>query len=164
MTNTGLDEGKPSLHRLLLFDLWDMQHANGVTWQHQKIRAEQSRVALNASSVAAATSEFDISGLDTLARALAKAATQALQIRDESAELEVARALLRTFLREWGTKSYGFAVEGLGQSVRAHCYFGMRPELGGPDSFQHLKCLGGSSGGSRAVLQFLREHLGLWQP
>lgn len=91
-----LDE--PNLLQLVLHDMWAKYLRNpSYRWQHLRIRAEASGVALNAHS--AGISEIDASGLQALSKTLAKSALEALGFVDDSIELNlVENALLRTLL------------------------------------------------------------------
>jgi hypothetical protein len=133
----------------------------GHRWNHIRIRAESSGVALNAHS--AGVSEVDVRGLKALTQALANSAVAALghPVSQESLDA-VENSLLRTLIQEWGTNSYEFSLEGLEKPsqvrFRAHCYFGLRT---GPtqDSLQHLKCYA-RYGGNLAAKDFLMQHAG----
>jgi hypothetical protein len=45
--------------------------------------------------------------------------------------------------------------------LKAHCYFGLKPNSKTPDCLEHLKCFMGYYGGSTGVLKFLLKELGL---
>ncbi|MGJ5675103.1 MAG: hypothetical protein ACR9NN_16065 [Nostochopsis sp.] len=45
--------------------------------------------------------------------------------------------------------------------IKAHCYFGLKPNSTTQDSLQHLKCYSRYYGGSTSVLEFLLKELGL---
>ena len=45
--------------------------------------------------------------------------------------------------------------------IKAHCYFGLKPNSKNQDSLQHSKCHSGYYGGSTRVLEFLLRELGL---
>jgi len=82
-------------------------------------------------------------------------------------------AILLTLIKEWGTKSYEFQLDReltaaeietdklkkvkVKCLIKAHCYFGLKPNSTNQDSLQHLKCYGGSTG----VLEFLLKELRL---
>jgi hypothetical protein len=173
---------EPNLHNLILHNMWnrylgDKDHR----WQHLRIRAEASGVALNAHS--AEIAEIDVKGLQALAKHLAQSALDSLlrdldntlisplgqlKLRDKIDDLE--NALLCTLIKEWGTKSYEFSLQKLNNNgdsssseynnIKTHCYFGLKPESKTQDSLQHLKCYIGN-GGSSSVLKFLLKELGL---
>lgn len=179
---TSLQE--PNLYKLLLTDVWEKYINNPrYRWQHLKIRAEASGVALNASS--AGISEIDIRGLQALTRELAKSAVSELpDLIQKQADLHsVETALLRTLIKEWGTKSYEFSLSKLplldvennaanGKSkdsqiaekkktetiFRSHCYFGAKPESQNPDALQHLYSYF-KDGGSTNALRFIMQEL-----
>ncbi|MEM8723604.1 MAG: hypothetical protein AAGE84_30715 [Cyanobacteria bacterium P01_G01_bin.39] len=77
-------------------------------------------------------------------------------------------AALRTLIKEWGTKSYEFSLEKeeekkelnkkskYNRLIKAHCYFGLKPNSPTQDSLQHLKC---DCGSSTSVLKFLLREL-----
>lgn len=167
------------LSTLILHKLWEKYLEQSTTsnyvWQHLRIRAEASGIALNAKS--AGVAEIDITGLKALARQLAKTSLEALYESCIPEQLDkVENALLRTLIHEWGTKSYEFCLEReiiehdqeneatnhqkLEKLIRSHCYFGQKPQSKMPDCFQHLKCFA-SYGGSREALKFLLAELGL---
>lgn len=146
-------------------------------WQHLRIRAESAGVALNAHS--SGISEINVSGLQALSRQLAESALETLGLIDDVEKISnVENALLRTLLKEWGTKSYEFSLDRevnlreadtessekkaqLEKLFKAHCYFGLKPNSTTQDSLQHLKCYSGYYGGSTSVLKFLLRELGL---
>lgn len=135
------------LHKLVLTDLWDKylnKELEGFkyVWQHLRIRAEASGVALNARS--AGSSDIDVRGLQALSRQLASSAIESLgiEISDDSAKFsDVENAVLRTLIHKWGTKSYEFRLDKLSvindnkisekenkkeYIFKAHCYFGAK--------------------------------------
>jgi hypothetical protein len=137
----------PNLHKLVLHDWWDRFHNNpNFSWNHLRIRAELKGVALNAHSSGA--SDIDVSGLGLLTKALADSAAGAIGVPLLPAQRQrLEGSIMQTMIREWGTNSYEFRLEEIppvsssGKTLfRAHCFFGLRPELGGQDSLQHLKC------------------------
>lgn len=172
----------PNLHRLVLDDMQDKYlntHLNGFRyiWQHLRVRAEAAGIALNAHSSGVA--EIDVVGLHGLSRHLAKSVFEALNLPNDPAKISQAEsALLRTLIKERGTKSYEFSLarepvlkegdrEGLEPKVqpeelfKAHCYFGLKPDSKLQDSLQHLKCYSGYANGSTTVLNFLLTELGI---
>lgn len=155
----------PPLHDLVINRLWDQyMFADGFQWRHVKVNAESFGVSLNAKS---APIELNISGLDSLTAELAKAALRALnQPHNDEAERAIALEQMRTILQSWGASSYEFQLDRVDQSghhpeMKAHCFFGLRPEkLGHPDSFQHIRCYVGM-GGATGTAQFFLHHLGI---
>jgi len=152
----------PVLHKLVLDDLWSAYMMNPeYAWQHIRIRAERSGVALSARS--AGVAEVDVEGLAKLTRKLAESASGAVGIQAERDIRKIDRALLRTMIRDWGTNSYEFSIDRrdagkYGKLFRAHCYFGLRPELENEDSLQHLMC-SLAYGGSKSAQEFILGHL-----
>ncbi len=172
----------PNLPRLVMHEMWNKYLNKSINdfhykWQHLRIRAESAGVALNAHS--SGVHEIDASGLQALSRQLAESALETLGFTDDIEKISnVENALLRTLLKEWGTKSYEFSLdrevnlreadtEGsktkaqLEKLFKAHCYFGLKPGSKTQDSLQHLKCHSGYYGGSTGVLKFLLRELGL---
>ncbi|WP_019500787.1 hypothetical protein [Pseudanabaena sp. PCC 6802] len=141
-------------------------------WQHLRIRAEASGVALNARS--SGSSDIDVRGLQALSKQLAKSAIESLKLEgseDSERFSDVESAILRTLIQEWGTKSYEFRLDRLDLSsedelsskehvFKAHCYFGAKPSSKTPDIFIHLNCYL-EYGGSHAALEFLINELGI---
>ena len=167
----------PNLHQLVLHRMWN-QYLNNCDykWQHLRIRAEADGVALNAHS--SGVTEVNVRGLQALARKLAESALEILGQLDDPEQLShVENALLRTLIKEWGTKSYEFSLDKrpnlseassqnknnkakLENLFKAHCYFGFK-QGSTQDSLQHLKCYSRYYGGSTCVLNFLLRELGL---
>jgi len=168
-----------NLYELVLSNLWNKYLNKKVggfqyQWQHLHIRAEASGVALNARS--AGSYDIDVRGLQALSKQLAKSAIESLGLNtsEDSYEfVKVEDALLKTILREWGTKSYEFRLEKLNilseneisedkpreeLVFKAHCYFGSKPSSVSPDSFIHLRCFK-EFGGSFTTLSFLINEL-----
>ena len=163
--------------------LWDqyLSH-NDYQWRHLRIRAEASGVALNAHS--AGVTEINVGGLEALSTELAKSSLQAMGISINTKNLhDVENALLRTLIKEWGTKSYGFSLERkalfdesslstnqtkiesesqtkIKKLFKAHCYFGLKPNSKTQDLLQHLYCYP-KFGVSTGALNFLLNELGL---
>jgi hypothetical protein len=172
----------PNLHQLVLHHMWNKYLNKSLgdfhyKWQHRRIRAEAAGVALNAHS--AGVSEINVMGLQALSRKLAESALEAQGFSDDVEKIShVENALLRTLIKEWGTKSYEFSLdreriskeaetedlENKAQSkklFRAHCYFGLKPNSTTQDSLQHLRCFSGYYGGSTSVLEFILRELRL---
>ncbi|MBD2013515.1 hypothetical protein H6F96_05760 [Microcoleus sp. FACHB-53] len=167
----------PNLHQLVLQDMWNKYLDNfHYRWQHLRIRAEADGVALNAHS--SGVTEVNVMGLQALARKLAESALERLGQPDNFEQIgHVENALLRTLIKEWGTKSYEFSLDRkpnlseassqdtdnqpkLENLFKAHCYFGLKRDST-QDSLQHLKCHSRYYGGSTGVLKFLLRELGL---
>ena len=172
-----------NLHELVLTQLWDgyLSH-NDYQWRHLRIRAEASGVALNAHS--AGITEINVGGLEALSTQLVKSSLEAMGISINTKNLhDVENALLRTLIKEWGTKSYEFSLERKALSdesslstnqtkiesesqteikkrFKAHCYFGLKPKSNTQDLLQHLNCCP-KFGGSTGALNFLLHELGL---
>ncbi|MEO0928905.1 MAG: hypothetical protein AAFY63_23985, partial [Cyanobacteria bacterium J06643_13] len=157
---------EPNLHKLILHDMWDKYIKNNqYRWNHIRIRAESSGVALNAHS--SEIKEINVKGLKALSGKLAESILASVGITDDNSKSLGEVAGLRTLIKEWGTKSYEFSLEiedsnprteGLNKKsmynklIKAHCYFGLKPNSSTQDSLQHLKC---DCGGSTGVLKFL---------
>lgn len=160
----------PVLHKLVLQDLWDKYLGNSqYIWRHLRVRADNRGVALNVHSTGAADNEErQMRGLQALSKELASSALRSLDI-EKTSELvgSVENALLRTLIREWGTRSYEFSLnrmskssDGGGEIFRAHCYFAVGKSSSPQDSFQHLHCFTQDYGGSGQALRFLLSELG----
>ncbi len=159
---------EPKLHQLILFDMWDKYlNKNPDRWQHLRIRAESSGVALNAHS--SEVKEINVKGLKALSGKIAESTLAVLEQPLEKKDL-VENAVLQTLIKEWGTKSYEFSLElnhlnqnnnsNKNNKFRAHCYFGLKPGSRNQDSLQHLKCYK-VCGGSTEALKFLIRELGI---
>lgn len=153
----------PNLHKLILHDMWDKYIGDSkYQWDHIRIRAEASGVALNAHS--SGIKEINVKGLKALSSKLAGSILASVGITDNSSKSLGEIAGLRTLIKEWGTKSYEFSLEKKelnkksirDKLIKAHCYFGLKPDSSTQDSLQHLKC---DCGGSTAVLKFLLGEL-----
>jgi len=167
----------PDLHKIVLSDLWDKYLGKELDsfnydWQHLRIRAEASGVALNARS--AGSSDVDIRrGLQALSKELAKSAIESLGIdimEDFGKFSNVENAILKTLIHNWGTKSYEFRLDRLNKIsqdeikkeliFKAHCYFGAKLESESPDALMHLLCYR-EYGGSAGILGFLINEIEL---
>ena len=166
-----LDDAKveePVLYDLVLNQLLEKYEPNpAFEWKHLRVRAEQNGVAMNARSASAKASEHDLGGVRRLTHAFAMSAALAIDKKDDrEAIAAIERALLRTFIREWGTVSYEFELnenptapgEKPNKVFRGHVYFGERAQDAGPDGLPHCKCFQ-QWGGSNSVLDFILEHL-----
>lgn len=168
---------EPNLHQLVLHNMWDkyLNH-HPYKWRHLRIRAEASGLAINAHS--AGIQEIDVRGLQALSQELANSVLNRLGLVDDPEKISAAEdAILLTLIKKWGTKSYEFLLDEelisteieIDQSkkakvkhlIKAHCYFGLKPNSTTQDSLQHLKCYSGYYGGSTSVLRFLLKELGL---
>lgn len=180
-----------NLHELILIKMWDKYLSDkNYQWRHIRIRAFASGVALNAHS--SGVQDININGLQALSTELAKSSLRAMGIsidNDRQNLHTVENFLLRTLIKEWGTKSYEFSLEReilvtdsssgsdiivedesiinsntrivLKKLFKAHCYFGH--SVSNPtyqDSLQHLNC-SLPFGGSKQALEFLVELLEL---
>jgi hypothetical protein len=163
----------PNLHKLVLHDMWD-KYLNCVPyqWRHLRIRAEASGLFINAHS--AGIQDIDVRGLQALSEKLANSVLNKLGLVGDPQKMSNAEdAILLTLIKEWGTKSYEFQLDReltaaeietdklkkvkVKWLIKAHCYFGLKPNSTNQDSLQHLKCYGGSTG----VLEFLLKELRL---
>ncbi|MFZ5896444.1 MAG: hypothetical protein ACOY0T_35650 [Myxococcota bacterium] len=130
-------------------------------WTHLRVRAELKGVAVNARS--AGVREFNVDGLEALARRLAERAITASGRTATAATVSAAsKAVLKTLLQEWGTRSYAFRLKGKERAeldFEAHCYFGQLTDVKfGQDTLQHVLCLHNKLK-SRGALQFLLPYL-----
>ncbi|WP_414754874.1 hypothetical protein [Anabaena sp. CCY 9910] len=167
----------PNLHKLVLHDWWD-KYLNRFPykWRHLRIRAEASGLAINAHS--AGVQDIDVQGLQALSEKLANSVLDKLGLVGDPEKISDAEdAILLTLIKEWGTKSYEFKLDEelpateietnklkkaqLKHLIKAHCYFGLKPNSSTQDSLQHLKCHSEYYGGSTSVLEFLLRELGL---
>lgn len=165
-----------NLHKLVLHDLWD-KYLNLLPyrWRHLRIRAEASGLAINAHS--AGIQDIDVEGLQALSKKLANSVLDKLALVGDPEKISDAEdAILLTLIKEWGTKSYEFKLDEelpsteietdklrkvqVKHLIKAHCYFGLKPNSSTQDSLQHLKCYSGYYGGSTRVLDFLLKELG----
>ena len=83
-----------------------------------------------------------------------------MSLKLENNKLEqIEEATLRTLIREFGAKSYEFSLETTTDKIlKAHFYFGMRPNFPGPDSFPHVNCFSSWMRDSD-LLMFVLAHL-----
>lgn len=135
----------PNLHELVLHNLWDKyRNKEEFVWTDTRIRAESGGVSLNArSSGANSVVDIDVRGIKHLARTISLAVIRKMDITNLSrGELnQIEETVLRTLIREFGTKSYEFSLETKSDKImKAHFYFGTRPEIPGPDTFPHVNC------------------------
>ncbi|WP_319422995.1 hypothetical protein [Pleurocapsa sp. FMAR1] len=155
--------GLNQIYTLILHDMWDKYIRNSqYQWHHIRIRAESSGVALNAHS--SEVKEINVKGLKALSGKLAESILESVGITDDLNKSLAEVAALRTLIKEWGTKSYEFSLEKedlnkksrYNRLIKAHCYFGLKPNSSTQDSLQHLKC---DCGGSTGALKFLLGEL-----
>jgi hypothetical protein len=164
----------PNLYELILNTLWDKYlvqdlYRDSYEWKHLRIRAESSGVALNAKTSPGLV-ELDIKGLQALSKHLAITALESLGLEQSEAAKKqdiVESAILKTLMKDWGSKSYEFSLDRFindkkekAKVFRAHCNFGFRQELGNEDSFLHLKCYS-EYGNSIGSLKFLLQEMGM---
>jgi len=153
--------------------MWDKYlNCSPYKWRHLRIRAEASGLVINAQS--AGVAEIDVRGLQALSQELANSVLSTLGMVGDPEKVSNAEdAILLTLIKKWGTKSYGFQLDkeltvdelavntlkkvNLQTLIKAHCYFGVKPDSRNQDSLQHIRCYGGS----RGVLEFLIKELGL---
>lgn len=133
-------------------------------WTHNRIRADQDSVALNANSRVRKLAEKQrAAGIRSLTNALAKAAAEIMGVTDPDLIREVERRLLHVILTQWGTKSYEYKLDKLTGAAkqtmaRMHVVFGLGSS--GSDGFQHLTTWR-TYGGSHEALRFLCQHAGV---
>ena len=167
---TGASLKYPDLYNLVLEKLWDKYlndpiYIDSYEWEHLRIKAESSGVALNAKSSSGPV-EMNLKGLKALAKQLSTSALEALGLEDKSPDHDVVEAaMLRTIIKGWGTKAYEFSldrwIEDKSRRVkvfRAYCNFGLRTELKNEDALLHLKCYS-KYGNSNGALDFLLQEL-----
>lgn len=151
----------PKLHELVLHRLWDIyRNDEECLWTDLRIRAESGGVSLNARS-AGSTTEIDVKGIQHLARTLSLSALRELNIPSTDTLLvkRVEEALLRTLIREFGAKSYEFSLKTNNSNIlKAHIYFGVKPDFPGPDSFPHVNCYT-TWCNDRVQLKFVLDHI-----
>jgi hypothetical protein len=159
----------PLLDDLVLQKIWDKYLLDHYyIWQHLRIRADKKGVALNAHS----TGKYDrktMRGLQALSHQLALTALDSLDVGATPENINnVESSLLRTLIKEWGTKSYEFSLDKVDEDskyknqgiFRAHFYFANGVSSSPQDSFRHLNCFINNYGGSSQALQFLLSELG----
>jgi len=156
----------PLLHNLVLHDLWDEFRLNpNYVWEDLRIRAESGGVSLNVQSPGKSASDkedISISDIKHLAKTLSISAAKELDLypleRVKQTRLE--ESILRTLIREFGAKSYEFSLSSSGKKLlRAHFYFGTKPNVPSRDCFPHVNCYakwGSDSEQLNFVLQYLK--------
>jgi len=134
----------PNLHQFVLHQLWDYYRAqNGYTWTDLRIRAESGGVSLNARSAGAGGDvEIDVKGINHLAHTLSLSVVKELGLSLEKPEQQhLQDHILQTIIRQFGAKSYEFSLEcDSVKVIKAHFYFGMKPNYPSPDAFPHVNC------------------------
>ena len=135
----------PNLYNFVLHQLWDNYRGqDGFTWTDQRIRAESGGVSLNARSAGVTNDvEIDVRGINSLANTLTLSVIRELGLPlDIQKQHNLQEKILRTIIREFGAKSYEFSLEHYSDKlIRAHIYFGAKPNFPGPDSFPHINCI-----------------------
>jgi hypothetical protein len=157
----------PILHNLVLHDLWDEFRLNpNYEWEDLRIRAESGGVSLNVQSPgksAGSEEDIDISNIKHLAKTLMVSIAKELDIYplESKIQLRLEESILRTLIREFGAKSYEFSLVSQGKKIlRAHFYFGAKPNTPSRDCFPHIYCYA-KWGSDREQLNFILQHLKL---
>jgi hypothetical protein len=141
----------PLFHDLILTTLWDRYISDqDYEWRHLAVRAEASGVALSARS--AGIVEINVRGLEALANKLAESVINR-DARFRRSRIKRAQSkIIKTLIKEWGTKSYEFKLEHNDEKIfRAHCYFGLKPDGTTQDCFPHFKSYQRFGGASKAI-------------
>lgn len=124
-------------------------------WVHLRVRAELEGVAVNAKS--AAIRELNVEGLGALTKKMAETALIANGLPKSPDKVRVtSKALMKTLLQDWGTRSYGFSLKGEHFDFEGHCYFGQLtdPKFG-QDVLQHVMCRENKGKSTEAIKFFL---------
>jgi hypothetical protein len=155
---------QPRLQSIVLERIFaNLNDDESVEWKDLRIRGVREGVAINAQSGDMPDDE-SVSGIRTLADALARSALKALKMpAEEETVTNVSKALLNTLILSWGGKSYEFRIKRAnGQNLfRAHIYYGAGVAgtgLSGPDSLPHMRCFG-EYGGSVGALEFILRYM-----
>lgn len=164
----------PLLHNLVLHDLWDEFRLNSsFEWDDLRIRAESGGVSLNVQSPgksANEVAEINISDIKHLAKTLSIAAAKELNLHPLKPETQsrLVESILRTLIREFGAKSYEFSLSTHGRKLlRAHFYFGAKPNTPSRDCFPHVNCYaqwGSDKEQFNFILQYLKSGNANHQP
>ncbi len=169
----GGDWTSPNMWQLILHQTWDkyMIHQS-YSWKHLRIRADSQGVALNAHSTGAMDcDERKMKGLEALSGHLAETAIQTLEMPSNDDLLgKISQALLKTLMKDWGTKSYEFSLDKTSydedNNEKNRAYFSCPLLLRyctkfcyPQDSFMHLHCFIQQYGGSSQTLNFLLSEL-----
>jgi hypothetical protein len=134
----------PNLHQFVLHQLWDYYRTqDNYAWTDLRIRAESGGVSLNARSAGAGSDvEIDVKGINHLAHTLSLSVVKELDLElEESKQRHLQDHILQTIIRKFGAKSYEFSLEnGSNKIIKAHFYFGLKPNYPSPDTFPHINC------------------------
>lgn len=134
----------PNLSQFVLDNLWNKyRNKNGHQWEDLRIRAESGGVSLNARSAGTNNSaDIDVKGIAHLARTISLSVSDEMNLGlppDGINNLQ--EVILRTLIRAFGAKSYEFSlVKGGENLIKAHIYFGMKPNFPTADCFPHIHC------------------------
>ncbi|MBI5298172.1 MAG: hypothetical protein HY869_22065 [Chloroflexi bacterium] len=134
----------PNLHDFVLHQLWENYRGHdNFTWTDLRIRAESGGVSLNARSAGVSDGvEIDVKGISHLAHTLSLSVTRELGISlDLVGQRHLQESILQTLIRQFGAKSYEFSLQHDSETLlKAHVYFGMKPNFPSADSFPHVNC------------------------
>jgi hypothetical protein len=134
----------PNLHQFVLHQLWDFYRAqDDYQWTDLRIRAESGGVSLNARSAGIGDDvEIDVKGINHLAHTLCLSVIRELDLNlDKLKQKHLQDNILQTIIRQFGAKSYEFSLEHNSEKLlKAHIYFGMKPNFPSPDAFPHINC------------------------
>jgi len=134
----------PNFHQLVLHQLWGYYRAqDSYKWTDLRIRAESGGVSLNAKSAGAGSDvEIDVKGINHLANTLSLSVLKELNLKlDIPRQRHLQDSILQTIIRQFGAKSYEFSLEHDSKKIlKAHFYFGMKPNHPSPDAFPHINC------------------------
>ena len=164
VAGTSLGRAEPvELHNLVLHELMDLYEGDPEKkWEHLKVRAESDGIAMNTTSSPAQGAEIEIAGIRQLTSTLATSSLKAMSLSAESDEAKlkqhslVERALLRTLVREWGTRGYEFKMRWEEKQIRGYFFFGGQKL--GPDQLTHIKTYK-HDGWSSRTRDFVVSHL-----
>lgn len=171
-----------NLFNIILNKFWERYREHPkYEWMDLRVRADKFGVIVNAHS--SRVKEISGKGLRSFSSKLAQVAVKAIPISgmsESEAFKKAENAIIRTLVKDWGTKSYEFSLDernpvperrrrrnpsSLSQDdtelkpvFLAHCFFGEDMKSGTQDGLQHLHCAM-SHGGSEATLQFLLREL-----
>lgn len=134
----------PNLHQFVLHQLWNHYRIReSYTWTDLRIRAESGGVSLNARSAGAGNDlEIDVKGINHLAQTLSLSVLRELKLTlDITKQRHLQDSILQTIIRQFGAKSYEFSLMHDSEKLlKAHFYFGMKPNFPSPDAFPHINC------------------------
>lgn len=161
----GVKLQNPLLHNLVLYDLWDEFRLNpNYVWEDLRIRAESGGVSLNVQSPgksASSEEDINISDIKHLAKTLSFSVTKELDLYplDSQRQARLEESILRTLIREFGAKSYEFSLSQQGKKIlRAHFYFGTKPNIPSRDCFPHINCFA-KWGTDKEQFNFMLQYL-----